>query len=242
MSDDQQFDEILEKSRDADLKVLIAAKTRAQQATAQKPTEANLRTLARANKMLDAAMQGKKQSLEDVAAVLGFVADAGRKLAKSKLYKDVNEGRLRRQADGTFLVKHVEKYMLSLPMAGNSEEFVDDVEKRQKRMDDAKIRRAEADAEAAEFNLDRMKGLYAKRDEVMVELAGRAVALREGLKSAFESAMPELVDAVDGDALKVPALRAVIERIVDTSMGEYAKPMIFEVEIGGFEEFGGDEE
>ena len=180
--------------------------------------------------------------LANVDDVLGYVAEAGRKLAKSKLYNDVKEGLLRRQVDGSFLVKHVDKYLLSLPMAGNSEEFVDDTEKRVKRLEEAKIRRAVADADMAEFERDRKRGLYAKRDEVMVELAGRAVALREGLKSAFESAMPELVDAVEGDALKVPALRAVIERIVDTSMGEYAKPMIFEVEFGGFEEFGGDEE
>lgn len=180
--------------------------------------------------------------LADVNAVLEYVAEAGRKLAKSKLYEEVKEGRLRRQVDGSFLVKHVDKYLLSLPMAGNSEEFVDDTEKRVKLLEEAKIRRAVADADMAEFERDRRRGLYAKRDEVMVELAGRAVALREGLKSSFESSMPELVDAVGGDALKVPALRTVIERIVDTSIGEYAKPMIFEVEISGFEDAGGDEE
>lgn len=188
------------------------------------------------------AEAGPVGELASVQAVLDYVAEAGRKLAKSKLYADVNEGRLRRQTDGSFQVKHVEKYLKSLPVAGNSEAFVDEVEKYQIRIDKAKLRRLEADAEAAEFNLEKQKGLYAKRDEVMVELAGRAVALREGLKSAFESAMPELVEAVGGDALKVPALRTVIERIVDTSMGEYAKPMIFEVEIGGFEDVGGDEE
>lgn len=242
MADEQQFEEILEKSRDADQKVLIAAKTQAQRAVAAKPTEANLRTLARANKMLDAAMQGKKETtLADVEAVLAFVADAGRKLGKSKLYKDVSGGRLRRQPDGSFLVKHVEKYMLSLPMAGNTQEFVDETEKRQRRKEEAMVRRAEADAEAAEFKLNQLKGLYAPRDEVLVELAGRAVALREGLKSAFESAMPELVDAVSGDALKVPALRALIEGTIDRSIGEYAKPLTFEVEIGGFD-VGGDED
>lgn len=186
--------------------------------------------------------KAKTGELADVNAVLEYVAEAGRKLAKSKLYEDVKEGRLRRQVDGSFLAKHVDKYLLSLPTAGNSEEFVDDTEKRVKRMEEAKIRRAVADADMAEFERDRRRGLYAKRDEVMVELAGRAVALREGLKSAFESAMPELVEAVDGDALKVPALRTVIECIVDTSMGEYAKPMIFEVEFGGFEDAGDDEE
>lgn len=235
MADDQQFDEILEKSREADQKVLIAAKTRAQQAVASKPTEANLRSLDRASKMLDAAMQKKQEGLADIAAVLAFVADAGRKLAKSKLYDDVKKGRLRRQPDGSFLVKHVEKYMLSLPTAGSNEEFVGEAEKRQRRMDEAKARRAEADAAMAEFNLGRMQGLYARRDDVMVELAGRAVVLREGLKSSFEGAMPELVDAVNGDALKVPALRSLVERIIDTSIGEYAKPLVFEVEMTGFD-------
>lgn len=183
----------------------------------------------------------KKDALADIAAVLAYVAEAGRKLAKSKLYKDVKEGRLRRQANGTFLVKHVDRYLLSLPTAGNSEEFVDETEKRQRRKEEAMIRRAEADAEAAEFKLDQMKGLYAPRDEVMVELAGRAVALREGLKSAFESSMPELVEAVNGDALKIPALRTLIESAIDKSMGEYAKPLAFEVDIRGFEEAGEEE-
>ena len=180
--------------------------------------------------------------LANVQAVLDYVAEAGRKVAKSKLYADVNDGRLRRQTDGSFQIKHVEKYLKSLPVAGNNEAFVDEVEKFQLRIDKAKLRRLEADAAAAEFSLEKQKGLYARRDEVMVELAGRAVALREGLKSAFESAMPELVEAVGGDALKVPALRTVLERIVDTSMGEYAKPLLFEVEIHGLGDAGGDEE
>ena len=46
--------------------------------------------------------------------VLDHVAENGRKLSKSKLYKDIGEGRLRKQPDGTFRLRDVQRYMAKM--------------------------------------------------------------------------------------------------------------------------------
>ena len=183
--------------------------------TADVPSEANLSGLARARRKriqqscgpvsythLDVYKRQATKTLKNWQAVLDHVAENGRKLSKSKLYKDIGEGRLRKQPDGTFRLRDVQRYMASLPTAGTPDALVRKAADRQRRKEEADIRKAEAAAEREEFDLAVKKGRFIAKDQVYAELAARAVTLSSGLKTAFEARNLDLVALVDGNPKK----------------------------------------
>ena len=132
-------EELLARSASTDIQVLLTAKESAKRAALDDPSQANLAALDRASKMLESAMEATK-TLKNWQAVLDHVAENGRKLSKSKLYKDIGEGRLRKQPDGTFRLRDVQRYMASLPTAGSPDALVRKAADRQRRKEEADIR------------------------------------------------------------------------------------------------------
>ena len=139
------------------------------------------------------------------------------------------------QPDGTFRLRDVQRYMASLPTAGTPDALVRKAADRQRRKEEADIRKAEAAAEREEFDLQVKKGRYIRRDQVYAELAARAVTLSSGLKTAFESQNLDLVSLVDGNPKKAAALVEALERICDDALNEYSREMEFEVVLEDLE-------
>ena len=152
-------EELLARSASTDIQVLLTAKESAKRAALDDPSQANLAALDRASKMLESAMEATK-TLKNWQAVLDHVAENGRKLSKSKLYKDISEGRLRKQPDGTFRLRDVQRYMASLPTAGTPDALVRKAADRQRRKEEADIRKAEATRFARANGLDIVDGDY----------------------------------------------------------------------------------
>lgn len=232
-------EDLLARSASTDIQVLLTAKENAKRAALDDPSQANLAALDRASKMLESAMEAT-QNLKNWQAVLDHVAENGRKLSKSKLYKDISEGRLRKQPDGTFRLRDVQRYMASLPMAGTPDSLVRKAADRQRRREEADIRKAEAAAEREEFDLAVKKGRFIARDQVYAELAARAVTLSSGLKTAFESQNLDLVALVDGNPKKAVALVEALERICDDALNEYSREVEFEVVLQDLEQTAGE--
>ena len=228
-------EELLARSASTDIQVLLTAKESAKRAALDEPSQANLAALDRASKMLESAMEATK-NLKNWQAVLDHVAENGRKLSKTKLYSDINRGLLRRQPDGTFRLRDVQRYIASLPTAGTPDALVRKAADRQRRKEEADIRKAEAAAEREEFDLQVKKGRYIRRDQVYAELAARAVTLSSGLKTAFEARNLDLVALVDGNPKKAVALVEALERICDDALNEYSREMEFEVVLEDLEQ------
>lgn len=228
-------EELLARSASTDIQVLLTAKESAKRAALDDPSQATLAALDRASKMLESAMEATK-TLKNWQAALDHVAENGRKLSKSKLYKDIGEGRLRKQPDGTFRLRDVQRYMASLPTAGTPDALVRKAADRQRRKEEADIRKAEAAAEREEFDLAVKKGRFIAKDQVYAELAARAVTLSSGLKTAFESQNLDLVALVDGNPKKAAALVEALERICDDALNEYSREMEFEVVLEDLEQ------
>ena len=188
---------------------------------------------AAAQKPAPAAEDEAPAVLADYKAVLDYVAEHGRKLAKTKLYADVSKGRLKKQPDGTFRPRDVDRYLVSLPLAGTPEGLTEKVADRQRRKEEADIRKAEAQAKREEFNLAVAQGKFLPRDQIAAELAVRAVALRDALKNAMESAAGDVIELVGGDPKQTSALLEYMGRLFDRSMGDYARPLDIVLEISG---------
>lgn len=235
---DENMEKLLEQSSNTDVQVLLAAKENAKRALLDDPSQANLAALERASRMVESAMQSK-MVLKDWRAVLAYVDENGRKLGKTKLFEDIKKGRLKRQPDSTFRMRDVDRYMASLPLSGTPDIVAEKAADRQRRKEEADIRRAEAAAKREEFDLAVKMGKFVAREQVHLELAARAVTLAAGLKTAFEARNLDLVAAVDGNPKKSAALLELLEASLDEAMNEYSREMEFQVT---FVEEGGEEE
>lgn len=218
----------LAKSASTDIGVLLKAKEDAKRAVLDDPSPKNLVAFEKATKMLDNA-QNAQTDLKDWNAVLSYVEESGKKLKKTKLYDDIGKGRLKRQPDGSFKLRDVDRYAATLPTLGTSDKVARDAATRQKRREEAEIRRIENAAAKERFQLDVLRGRYVSRDQVYLELATRAVTLASGLKTAFEAEGMSVVHLVDGNPKKLADLMQKLESILDAALNEYATLDEFEV-------------
>lgn len=225
---EKNVEELLAKSASTDVQVLLTAKENAKRAALDDPSQANLAALDRASRMLESAMQATT-NLKDWRAVLAYVSENGRKLGKTKLYNDIGLGRLKKQSDGTFKQRDVDRYMASLPMAGTPDAVAEKAADRQRRKEEADIRKAVAAAEREEFDLAVKKGKFVPREQVHLELAARAVALASTLKTNFEARNLDFVAAVEGNPKKAASLVERLEVVLDEALNEYSRELEFEV-------------
>lgn len=227
---DRDIEELVEKSASTDLQVLLTTKENAKRAVLEDPSAGNIAAFERASKMLESAM-GAQDSLKNWSAVLAYVRDAGRKLGQTKFFEDVKRGRLKKQADGSFRRRDVDRYMASLPMQETPDGVVERAAERQRKKEEAEIRKLRADADLRELELSVRRGKFIARDDVYQELAARALVLSSGIRTAFEAHALELVDAVSGDPRKVTALTQALERIFDDALSEYSRELEITVDM-----------
>ena len=179
----------------------------------------------------DLTATAAKASFKDWRAALAHISESGRKLGKSKFFEDIKRGLLRRQADGGFRLRDLERYMASLPLAGTQDGIAERAQDRQRRKEEAEIRKIEACAKREEFDLAVKMGRYIPREQVHLELAARAVALSLGLKTALEARGLEIISAIDGNPKKSLPLQELLESILDEALNEYSREMEFELEF-----------
>lgn len=228
MTDTLKIAELAEKSASTDMQVILTAKENAKRLAMDDPSAANLGALERATKMLESAMTAAN-ALKNWSAALEYIEERGKKCKKDTLYKAIREGRLKKQADGSFKVRDVDRFAASLPHLTMPDAVTVQAADRQRRKEEADIRRSEAIAKKEEFDLSVKMGKYVPRADVYLELAARAATLASGLKTAFESRNLDLVDAVEGNPKKGAALVELLEGILDEALNEYSGEMEFAV-------------
>lgn len=173
----------------------------------------------------------QQEHLKNWSAVLAYVQDAGRKLGQTKFFEDVKRGRLKKQADGSFRRRDVDRYMTSLPLRETPDGVVERAAERQRKKEEAEIRKLRADADLRELELSVRRGKYIPREEVYCELAARALVLSSGLRTAFEARALELVETAGGDPCKAAALTRALEQLVDEALNDYAREMEIVVDM-----------
>ena len=108
---------LVEVSRKNDIPALLNAKNRAQQDVYSDPSKENLAVLERATAMLEKAMDAGQNCKNWKEALTYLQEDCGRKIGQTKLFADIKAGRLRKQPDGTFKRRDLDRYAASLPTA-----------------------------------------------------------------------------------------------------------------------------
>ena len=220
---------LVEVSRKNDIPALLNAKNRAQQDVYSDPSKENLAVLERATAMLEKAMDAGQNCKNWKEALTYLQEDCGRKIGQTKLFADIKAGRLRKQPDGSFKRRDLDRYAASLPTAGTPDKLATDAARRQQEKEEQEIRRIRAAADKEEFILKVKQGQYISRDDVYQELAARAVALSASLKTALEARSLDVIALVEGNPKKSGPFVEHIEQVIDEAMNEYAKPIEIEV-------------
>ena len=109
---------LVEVSRKNDIPALLNAKNRAQQDVYSDPSKENLAVLERATAMLEKAMDAGQNCKNWKEALTYLQEDCGRKIGQTKLFADIKAGRLRKQPDGSFKRRDLDRY------AADKEEFI----------------------------------------------------------------------------------------------------------------------
>lgn len=232
MADQEKIASFLEQSASTDIPVLLKAKEDAKRQVNTDPSPANLAALDRASRMLREAMsaqQGSKNFI-NVAEILDYLKEQGRKASRAQIYKDLRLGHLLRQKDGTFRRLDVDRYAQTLKAFALPEQAADEVSGLA--LDEAKERvgKLRAQRQALEFDRAVKQGKYIKREEVAAELAARAATLSVGLRSVFRIFAPELIALVGGDKNKADEMAEAYEHNLDAALNEFSRPMEFSVE------------
>lgn len=226
---DNKLTELVEKSSSTDMQVLLSAKESAKRLTMDDPSSANLAALERASKMLESTMNNTLK-IKDYKAARAYIQDElGRKVGQTKLYADIAAGKLKKQPDGSFKQRDIERYAASLSMAGTSDALVEKVADRARRKDEQEIRRIAAVADREEFTLQVKKGEFVPKAKVHLELAARAVTLSSGIKTSIEAHILDIVAAAGGDPKKAAAVLERLEALLDEALNDYSREMEFEV-------------
>lgn len=150
---DEKLRSLVEVSRENDIPALLNAKNRARQDVHSDPSKENLAVLERATAMLEKAMDAGQNCKNRKEALTYLQEDCGRKIGQTKLFADIKAGRLKKQPDGTFKRRDLDRYAVSLPTAGTSDKLATGVAGRQRGKEGQEVRRMRAMADKEEFIL-----------------------------------------------------------------------------------------
>ncbi|MEI3478860.1 MAG: hypothetical protein V8Q84_06795 [Bilophila sp.] len=137
---------LVEMSRKNDIPALLNAKNRAQQDVYADPSKENLAVLERATAMLEKAMDAGQNCKTWKEALDYLKEDCGRESRADKASADIKAGRLKRQPDGSFKRRDLDRYAASLPTAGTPDKLATDAARRQREREEQELRRIRAAA------------------------------------------------------------------------------------------------
>jgi|SRR6056297_2616460 len=168
-------------------------------------------------------------------AVVEWLKAKGYKVKKSKLYADAKAGLLRVENDGSVLMESVARY-LEHPEAGVKEhmETVEagsdlEVKEYHRRAAIAKAKKTELEAKRLEFEMEKDAGRWLPREDLELEMAGRAAVLEQGFKNLVQVKAADWVHACGGDPKRAGELRAAINAELDGLLNEFARADAFQV-------------
>ncbi|MBU1001936.1 MAG: hypothetical protein KKE73_05390 [Proteobacteria bacterium] len=227
------LEELLERSAETDIPTLLKAKEEAKRRMRNDPSPQNVSVFEKASRMMEARM-GKTdhvqtENLASITAVLEYLLDCGRKVRKSKLYQDVKTGLLARQPGGGFSKAAVDAYAQALPLVAVPKVDSDNIKELARRRQEATIQKIEEETARIRFKREAERGRFIPREQVELELAGRAVVLETGLRQAVEMNVLDLIHLVDGDPRKSQRFLEVFEGYLNEALNQFASKAEFEV-------------
>lgn len=169
-------------------------------------------------------------------AVAEYLKANGWKVSKSTLYNRTGKAKLVPREDGLYYLKDVKKYArFFLKRQDTGQRVQEQLDEQQRKKMRLEIEKLEEDVARSRMKRQVEEGKYIPRDQIELELAGRAAVLDAGLTHLFQSQAGALIEVAGGDPRKTAE---VIHRLIEEKnrfLNQYAAAIDFTVEIVGEE-------
>lgn len=142
-----------------------------------------------------------------------YIVDQGYKCKKSKIYKDKDAGRIRTQPDGTVLESEILAYVAGLKKIGGKASG--ELEKVHLEKAQAELQKIKTSEERQRFDLDRERGKYILRDDVVREIILKLAAMEAGVKHLIRIRAVDYIHKVGGMPEKSAMLIELMESEID---------------------------
>lgn len=170
--------------------------------------------------------------MKTVLDVVDYLQGRGYKCGKSAVYNHVRRGLLVKR-NGVFTEKDVDKYAaLNLTRESDGEEQTDnagELERIQREKLSAEALKAKAQAEHWQLKTLVDSGRYIDRDLFFGEMASRAAILKSDLENMIRSGAGAMVQACEGDPVKVPDVIDFWLKRLEITLGRYAEDKTWNV-------------
>lgn len=204
------------------------------QAYQKAPTSANLRDWETAEaalaKFVAQISVSEEKPLVSVADVLGYLTANGWRVTKTSLYRHQKEGKILPRSDGAYELRAVDKYARAwLKQLSTGQRINERMDELQRRKIEMELQNLSLEVKRKEFGMAREMGRYIPREDMEMELAGRAGIINAGLKHWVQSRAAEWIRAVDGNHKKVGELINLMNRDLDDHINAYAAPIEYQI-------------
>lgn len=162
------------------------------------------------------------EPLPNLLAAAAFLQADSWKIGKSKLYKDARAGLIRVNADGTVneaeAIAYAHKYLKRVLVEGAAAVGSEELLREEK---EAQIALLKTREEKLRFEAERERGLYIRRDDVILESCIKIGALEAGLKNTVRSRADDWLHQVGADASRADLFRELVYRDIDRLLDEF---------------------
>lgn len=181
---------------------------------------------------LNTDAQQETETFSNIAVVLAYLYNEGWKVTKTSLYRHQKEGKILPDKDGHYSKKAVDKYARTfLKLQKTGKRVIEGVDELQRRKAENENIRLELGIERDRLALEKERGLYIRREEMEIELAGRAGILVAGLKHWVQSKAADWIAVAGGDTKRTGELINIMSQDVDEHINHYASSKEYEVVI-----------
>lgn len=172
-----------------------------------------------------------RESFGAIADVLEYLKRSGWKITKSSLYRHHQEGRFLAR-EGAFRRQDIDRYAKTwLKKSATGKRQRDGIDELQRKKAEGEVKRINLEIKQRELAYEKDLGRMVPREQIEVEMAGRAAVLDAGLRHWVHANAAEWVRTVSGDSKKVGDLILLMGRSLDEHINNYAAPRDYRIII-----------
>lgn len=193
-----------------------------------KPTQANLKALKRAEKDLAEYRQARyesdsAESFPALTDVVEYLDAEGWKISTSSAYEHRAAGKIKAGGDGRYSMAAVIEYAATHLQKKDGSTTTGRNLQEQKALEE--IRRISSDASMRELKLQELRGELISREQVEIELAARAGDLKTHLDASARTSATRIIKLVGGDVQKAPELISFMIGLNRKMLDNYRRPI-----------------
>lgn len=205
------------------------------------PTAARDRDWRAAKESFDAFVRTLRPEdndrFDNLADALAYLKDEGWRAAQTSIYRHQKEGKVRPRPDGSYWKSDIDKYARTfLRQAATGQRVSERIEDLQRKKLEKELQNLKIEIERKQFALGRDQGKYIPKDQMDIELAGRAGILEAGLKHWIQSHAADWIRLTGGDTKKVGELIHSMIYGLDEHLNEFAGVREYRIVIEAEEE------